>query len=422
LDTQKVKPSGRISGFFFGWYLVTASWLMLFLSGATAIGLYFKPMLDEFGWERAALSLVGAVSLLVFAAFSPFLGRLIDRFGTRIILTVSIMAQIISNVINGFAASLWHLYIVRVLGEMKATHGTQVLVNRWFVKKRGQALGIMATGVPVGVLVFSPLSQYLILSWGWRITLWFWAAVIAALLLPAALLVRNRPEEMGLLPDGGFPQESGTYSASPAVQNRNEAGEESGHSLKQAYGSASFWLILATQLICGIGCGLMMTHSVILATDLGYSAMIGASFLSVQGGLNLVGVLVTGHMSDRTSRNRVLSLTHLFRSLSFIGLTSAIIIGGNTLWLLYLSMALFGLGWYTTAPLTAGLVADLFGFRRLGTLLGIILAAHMLGMACGTYAGGLSYQLTGSYLSIFLFQAVAELLAAVFAFIIKRLE
>ena len=122
-------------------------------------------------------------------------------------LTIAVTAQIISNVINGFAASLWHLYFVRFLGEMKTTHGAQVLVNRWFIKKRGRALGIVATGVPIGVLVFSPLSQYLVLTWGWRATLWFWAAIIAVVLLPAALLVRNKPEDMGLLPDGVSPQQ-----------------------------------------------------------------------------------------------------------------------------------------------------------------------------------------------------------------------
>ncbi len=418
MDNPKTKPAASGSRFFFGWYLVAASWLMLFISGATGISIYFKPMLDEFGWDRAALSLAGAVALLIFAAFSPFLGRLIDRFGTRVMLTVSVAAQIISNVINGFAASLWHLYLVRIFGEMKSTHGTQVLINRWFVKKRGTALGIVATGVPLGVLVFSPISQYLVFCWGWRITLWFWAGVIAVLLLPAALMIRNKPEEKGLLPDGGFFSQDDASASPSYLYNRREVQPETGHNLKEAARAGSFWLLLSTQLICGVGCGLMMTHTVIFATDLGYSAMIGASFLSIQGGLNLVGVLVTGQMSDRMSRNSVLSLTHFFRSLSFFILLSALFFTGSSLWLLYLAMAFFGLGWYTTAPLSAGLVADLFGYRRMGTLLGIILAAHMVGMAAGTYAGGISYQLTGGYSPIFLFQGIAEFLAAVFAFII----
>jgi MFS family permease len=422
LNIRKVRPAASGSRFFYGWYLVAASWLMLFLTGATAVGIYFKPMLDEFGWDRAALSLVGAIALLVLAAFSPFLGRLIDRFGTRVMLTFTVAAQIISNVINGFAASLWHLYIVRISGEIKPTHGAQVLVNRWFVKKRGRALGIVATGVPIGVLVLSPISQYLISTWGWRTTLWFWAGVIAVLLLPATLLIRNKPEEKGLLPDGDLPLPDITAAASLRMESRGEVWVEPGHSLQEAAAAGSFWLLLATQLICGIGCGLMMTHTVIFATDLGYSAMIGASFLSVQGGLNLVGVLVTGQMSDRMSRNRVLAFTHFIRGLSFIALICAALFSHNSLWLLYLAMALFGLGWYTTAPLSAGLVADLFGYRRMGTLLGIILAAHMVGMACGTYAGGISYQLTGGYFPIFLFQGVAEFLAAVFAFIIKRVK
>jgi MFS family permease len=420
LDKRNVKSGAAKPRLFYGWYLVAISWLMLFLSGATAISIFFKPMLDEFGWDRAALSLIGAIALLVFAAFSPFLGRLIDRFGSRVMLTIGVTAQVLSNVINGWAGSIWHLYIVRIIGEMKPTHSTQVLVNRWFEKKRGRALGFVATGYPIGVLVLSPISQYLVLTWGWRTTLWFWAGVLAVILLPATVLIRNKPEDKGLFADGASLPQKVTKDLSLRMENRREVKAESGKNLKEAVSNRSFWLLSATQLICGVGCGLMMTHTVIFATDIGYSAMIGASFLSVQGGLNLVGVLLTGQMSDNMSRNRVLALTHLFRSLSFLALISAALLSGNSLWLLYLAMALFGFGWYTTAPLSAGLIADLFGYRQMGTLLGIILSAHMIGMAIGTYAGGITYQLTGGYFPIFLFQGVIELLAAIFAFLIKR--
>lgn len=164
----------------------------------------------------------------------------------------------------------------------------------------------------------------------------------------------------------------------------------------------------------------MMTHIVIFATDFGYSEMIGASLLSVQGGVNLVGVLLTGHMSDRIARSRVLALTHLIRSLSFGTIVIFIIFGGGSLWLLYIAMALFGFGWFTTAPLASGLVADLFGYRRMGTIIGLTMSCHMVGMAIGAYAGGITFELTGSYYSIFLIQGILELLASGFAFAIKQ--
>jgi MFS family permease len=177
---------------------------------------------------------------------------------------------------------------------------------------------------------------------------------------------------------------------------------------------------MATQFICGIGCGFMMTHIVIFATDMGYSEMIGATFLSVQGGANLVGVLVTGHMSDRIARNRVLALTHFIRSVSFVVVVISILLGGGSLWMFYVAMAIFGFGWFTTAPLSFGLVADLFGYVRMGTMIGVTVSCHMIGMAIGAYAGGVTFELTHSYYSFFLIQGILEFLAAVFAFAMKR--
>ncbi|MBA7701992.1 hypothetical protein ES703_110743 [subsurface metagenome] len=133
-----------------------------------------------------------------------------------------------------------------------------------------------------------------------------------------------------------------------------------------------------------------------------------------------MGVLLTGHLSDRYARSKVLALTHLIRSLSFFVAVGFILLSGSPLWMLYLSMALFGFGWFTTSPLTSGLVADLFGDLRMGTIIGVTMSCHTVGMAMGAYAGGITFVLTGSYYSLFLVQGILELLAASLAFAIKR--
>lgn len=421
-SSQKVPTTDR-PRFFYGWYLVAASWVMLFLVNSVAVGIFFKPILEEFSLDRATLSLVQTVALIVFAAASPFLGRLIDRFGSRAMLLVCVATQTLSSVVNGLAASLWHLYIGRFLYEMRPLHSTQVLINRWFVRRRGRALGIVATGMPIGTLVLSPISQYLILIWGWRMTMLFWAGVTFVILLPLSLLVKDKPEDKGYGPDGEPLSREPTVDLPFQPNGRTsemKAGLQAGSSLSEAARTGSFWLLSATQFICGIGCGFMMTHIVIFATDVGYSEMIGASLLSVQGGVNLVGVLLTGQMSDRIARSRVLALTHLIRSLSFGTIVIFIIFGGGSLWLLYIAMALFGFGWFTTAPLAFGLVADLFGYRQMGTIMGVVLSYHMVGMAIGAYAGGITFELTDSYYSLFLIQGILEFLAASFAFAIKQ--
>ena len=135
----------------------------------------------------------------------------------------------------------------------------------------------------------------------------------------------------------------------------------------------------------------------------------------------LIGCLgmFTGFISDRISRNKVLALTHFIRSMSFAVVVVFILTGGGSSRLLFLGIGLFGFGWYTTAPLQAGLVADLFGTRRMGTILGLETSSHMLGMAAGAYLGGALFEITGSYLPVFGLQGGLEL-SAVFLFLAIR--
>lgn len=403
------------SRLFYGWYIVAASWIMILLMNAVAVGIFFKPMLEDFGWDRATLSLAQSAPLIVYAVASPLLGRLIDRYGPRAMIFISVGTQLLSRLLNGVATSIWHLSLARFFYEVKVLPATQVLINRWFTKQKGMALGIVATGMPIGTLILPPISQYLILLWGWRPTMLFWAVVTLVIMLPLALIVKNRPgDEVRAAGEELVDLSPGPGSMAPRAELR------AGSSLVEAMKTRSFWLMCSAHFICGNGCGFIMTHIVIFATDMGYSDMVAATLLSVQGGVNLLGVLFTGYLSDRIVRNRALALTHFVRSLSFATVVIFIMLGGGPLWLLYAAMALFGFGWFTTAPLQAGLVADLFGGRSMGTIIGAITASHILGMALGAYAGGAIFEATRSYYRFFVIQSLLEFLAAAFAFSVKK--
>ena len=406
--------------FYYGWHMVGITWIMTFLQSAVAMSIFFKPILEALSLDRATLSSVQTFAMLLFAGLSPLMGRLIDRFGPRAILFVCAVTQALSSTVTGVATGLWQVYLGRFLFEIRSLHTAQVLINRWFVKKRGKAQGIVATGMPVGTLILSPISQYMVLVWGWGETLSFWSGVIIVVFSALTLFLRNSPEDKGYHPDGE-PLPAGLDNATEKRKpdtSENSFLRSDGSSLSEAFKSLPFWLVSGAQLFCGVGCGFIVTHVVIFATDLGYSEMIGASFLSVMGGINLVGVLVTGYMSDRIARSKVLALTHIIRALSFFIIVGFIFNSGSSLWLLYVAMALFGFGFFTTAPLTSGLVADLFGNLRMGTIIGAAVAFHVIGMAVGAYAGGLVFELTGSYYSFFLIQTLLEFIAAIFAFLI----
>jgi len=409
--------------FLYGWYTVAASWIMIFLMSAVTVGLFFKPILEDFGWDRATLSLAQSVALIAYMLASPFLGRFIDRSGPRLMILVCVGTQFFSRLLNGVAGTFWHFSLARFFYEVKVLPGTQVLTSRWFVKKRGTAQGILASGMPVGLLVLVPISQYLILLWGWRPTMLFWAAVTLVVMLPLALMIRNNPEDRGYAPDGEPLDEVRPVVPPPrpgGVDRGAGHGVKTGSGLREAVKTRPFWFLTAAHFICGIGCGFMTTHIVIFATDFGYSDMIAASLLSVQGGLNIVGVLVTGHLADRMAGSKVLALTHFVRTMSFATIIVFILFGGGSLWILYLGMAFFGFGWFTTAPLTAGLVAGLFGNLRMGTILGVTTSSHILGWSIGAYVGGVIFDMTHSYYTAFLIITLLSLLATVFSLAIKQ--
>jgi MFS family permease len=405
--------------FFYGWYMVMACWVMLFLQCATAMAIFFKPMLEEFGWDRATLSSVQSISLLLFAVLSPFLGRLLDRVGPRFVILAGSILQVLSAVLNGLATTLWHLYVARLFYSINTSPGSQVLINRWFNKLRGTALGILSSGMPIGTLLLTPVSQFLILSWGWRNTLFFWACVLLLVSIPLVLIIRNSPGQKGLKPDGQtIGHDNSIQDESNPAQRKPVAAE--GYTLKKALNTRAYWLLGISHFICGLGCGFIMTHIVIFATDMGFSDMVGASLLSIKGGFNLLGVLSLGFLSDRIMRKNVLALTFGVRSFSFLIMIVFILTGGSSLPLLFLAVALFGIGWFTTAPLTAGMVADLYGNLRQGTILGLMTSFHMLGMAVGAYSGGAIFDRTGGYYPFFLVQFPLELIAAVCVLCIKQ--
>lgn len=408
---------------FYGWYMVVVSFAMTFLTGSVAVSLFFKPMLEDFGFDRAQLSSVQSVALIIFVILSPFLGKIIDRFGPRAMILVTVATQVLSRVTNGIATNIWHLYLARLFYGINFMIPTQVLVNRWFLKRRGLALGLVSSANPLGTMLLSPVTQYLILTWGWRPTMLFWALVGLIIMLPSALIVTNNPQDRGYGPDG-VPLEK-VHSAEPLLRQNPSVTEPSstidkGRGLFESIKSANWWFLMGSQFICGLSCGFIMTHIVIFATDMGYSDMIAASLVSVQGMLCCVGIVATGALSDRMVRKNVLSLTHFIRAMSHVIVVLFFLTGGSSLWLLYLAVSFFGFGWVSTAPLSAGLVPDLFAVRNMGTIIGLINSYHMLGMAISAYAGGLIFEVRGSYFLVFLSLGFLEMLAALFAFLIRQ--
>lgn len=395
---------------FYGWFILLSGFASLFVAfGARmSFGLFFKSMQQDFDLSRASLSLVVSLTMLIYGLAQPLVGGLLDRYGPRVVFAFFGTLLGAGLVGTGMVTKAWQLYLVYGLalglGFGGVTFVTVVaMVSRWFVRKRGMAIGIATAGSSVGQFALVPLATYLLLQYGWRYAQVLMGLLVLATVIPLAIWVMKKdPSQVSCGPDGDplFDRWSNQEEGAKVPATRPGA----------AFGTQTFWKLAGGFFVCGFTSIMVSTHLVPHATDVGHSEVTAAFALALMGGLNFAGVLAIGSASDLVGRRIPLSLVYLTRGLSFL-----LIILTDQVWALYLFAMVFGLSWMATVPLTSGLVGDTFGPAYLGTIFGAISLSHQVGAALGSFLGGLSYDLTGSYNSAFFLSlglgAVASLLS-----------
>lgn len=398
------------SSLYYGWLVVSASFLMLLLSMGTqsSFGNFLKPMSAEFGWDRALASLPAAVGALMNGLFQPFVGRIVDRIGPRKVIALSILLLGCSTAAIAATPGIW--YLTGVYGVLFALgiSGAGVIPNtalvaRWFVKQRGRAMGIVNAGGSVGQLLLIPVSMVFLLWTDWRTTYLLLGGLLLVIGVPvAALALRNDPHELGLLPDGEvLDQQTAQGGAPQAVKAPLEPLQWSA-----AFASRPIWLLLGSFFVCGFTASIVGTHFIAFATDRGIAPTTAATALGLLGGFNIIGSLLAGTVSDRLGRKNPLALLYLLRAVAF-----ALLLTTYTPWMLYVFAALAGLAWFSTVPLTVSLTAEIYGMRHMGTLVGLTFTSHQIGGALSIYLAGWLFDSSGSYTTIFL-MGIALLLAA----------
>ncbi|HCG29915.1 MAG TPA: hypothetical protein DEU95_09300, partial [Chloroflexi bacterium] len=199
-DTTR-KPA---SGFYYGWVILLVSWMLMFFTAglSQAFGIFLKPMTEDFGWDRSSFALAMSLFAIVSALVPPFAGRLADRYGPRLVLTVGALLNGIGMILMAFTSSLWYAYLIYGgvigLGFGVAGQSTNAaLLARWFVKRRGMALSVSSTGLGMGQLVLLPLATLLIINFSWRIS-FIVIGSMSLVMVPICFFVLRRPEP----PDG----------------------------------------------------------------------------------------------------------------------------------------------------------------------------------------------------------------------------
>ena len=387
------------NGIFYGWYVLAATFFALFLSvGArNGFGVFIIPMTDEFEWSRGTISLAIAIGWLVNGVSQPFLGRLHDRFGGRKVISLSLLVLGASTMLLGRTDSIWFLIVVYGVVMSVAAGGASLVtvhavLARWFFRKRGVVLSMGTAGASAGAMVLAPFAAYLILLGGWRITWVVLGALILGLAVPlAALMVRDDPAEMGEAPDGvreGDEPRGGGTSGGPAGRRGPLEVEE----WRESYRSPPIWQLSGAYFVCGMTTAIISAHYVPFAIDRGLSLATAATAFGLMSGLNVVGVIAVGAVSDRLGRKNLLASVYAVRGLAY----AMLVLAPGTLGIWGFAV-IAGFSWIATAPLTASLTADIYGLKTMGTLNGMATFAHQMGGALSIYMGGVLYDVFGAY-------------------------
>jgi MFS family permease len=319
------------------------------------------------------------------------MGAATDKYGPRLVIGAGALLMGAGMILTALISELWQLYLIYALlisGGVAAVYvPLTTTVSRWFHTKLGLALGLLNAGSGVGMIVMSPMAGALISFYNVRTAYVVIGCTVLILSVLCAQFLRKEPQSVGLLPYG--------YSATPKPEPDQafsaEDGQEGvvGLSFKEALNSKPFQALAIIAFMYGV-CFFTVTINIVPhATDLGIPSLTASTILSVIGGFFIVGVLVIGNAADRFGHKKLLALCIVLLSASVIWLTSL-----TSFALFSVFSVLIGFAYGGIRVTLAGVSADLFGSKSLGTIFGSIIAAALVGGAIGTVLGNIIYELS----------------------------
>ena len=397
----------------YAWVVAGITFLILLLgAGVRATpSILLVPLEKEFGWSAATISAAIAVNIFLFGMIGPFAVAVMERFGLRRTVSFSLVILSLGVALTSLMRTpwqmmaLWGFLVGSGTGMIAMVLGATV-AERWFVQNRGLVLGILTASSATGQLIFLPLLATLSVNFGWR-AVSLTVALIALVMAPiAALLLRNRPSDIGL------PRYGETDLHRVERRSENPA-HRALSALRRGLLSRDFWLLSGTFFICGASTnGLIGTHLIPACIDRGIPEVGAANLLAVIGVFDLVGTTVSGWLTDRFDSRRLLAWYYALRGLSLIFLPIAF---NFNFYGLSIYAVFYGLDWVATVPPTVRLAGNVFGEENAALMFGWIAASHQIGAAAVAWLAGVLRTQTGDYSIAFFSSGLLCLLAAFLA-------
>lgn len=384
---EKRKPS-----FYYGYAVVASCFLVMVVVWGIfySFGVFFKPVLAEFGWNRAMTSGAYSLAMLLSGVLGIYVGGLNDRFGPKVVMASCGVLFGLGYLLMARINSLWELYlfygVIIALGMSGSFAPLVSTVTRWFTRRRGIMTGIVVSGIGIGNVFIPPLASKLISAYEWRTSFAIFGIASLVLIPLAAYFMKRDPSQLGQLPYG-----------ESRVAHHSPAGQADGLSLREAIRTKPFWMLALSFFSYGFNVQATMVHIVPRATDIGIPAGTASGLIAIIGGVSIFGRMATGIASDRIGSRACLVGNFAIMAFAMFWLAAS-----SELWMFYLFSVVFGLAYGGLAIMNPVVSAELFGLRAHGAIVGMVAFGFQTGGAVGPLLAGHVFDLTASYYLAFL--------------------
>jgi len=402
--------------FFYGWYLVAVG---VFLLSISSLGVFrgmspLMPVLQKnFGWTRTQISLSSLLTRVEGAALGPIEGFLIDRIGARKMVLIGFSIMAVGFVLFSFIQNLWQFYAVFILINLGNGIGgwlaVVTILNSWFRRKRTIAMAGAMSGILIAGIFVPPYT--IALNHGFRVTVFVFGLIILAVALPCVKIIKNNPEELGLLPDGAETESDLDKGAPSKISQDQEVEFTVGQALK----TRVFWILTVAHVSSTISLATLSIHLMARLQDIGLSSTTASYIELVSSVVALPSLFVAGWLGDKVSKKYLVALFLFLQGISTIVLTVA-----NGLPLALLFAVFYGIAFGGRIPLMTAIRGDYFGRKAFASIMGWSMLPNGILMAIAPVWAAWMFDTYGSYTVPFLSYAVINLAGALIMLVVKK--
>ena len=404
---------------FYGWYVLAIGMFGAFMGAATSqvfMSTMLKPLTEEFGWSRTTATGAITTGTIMAGLFSFPFGKLADRYGPRLLSSLGAFVIACTYVAITKFSNLWQFYVIFVIARVVTANTLSSIVPQtaavnWFRRFRGRALGLLSMATPLGASVLAFIAQLVMERHGWRTVFMSFALVMVFLqAIPAALVLRRRPEDLGLVPDGG---KSERVISAPTGQPLAQG--EVPWTLGDAIRTRTLWLLIAAivlALTINAGVGF---HLVAYYTDVGIVPSVAVGALSIYALTGALANVIWGFLSERLPERLLASVVMILTSAAILYLQSVRTAAGA-----FLFAVLFGLTSRGEGTLVNIIMAHYYGRSSYGAISGFVYPFNMFGLGFGPLICSVFFDLTGSYQLLFRVFVAASMISALLFWLAKK--